>query len=85
MKKVLIFYSEIALKGKNKREYESKLKENIRTASKRHSLNLLNIKKTGAHYICFYDNTKDEIINCLKKVFGIKYFSFVEEIKRNPK
>lgn len=84
MEKVLIFYSEIALKGKNKREYENKLKENIKLSSKRAKLNLNNVKKSGAHYICFYDNTKEDIINCLSKVFGIKYFTFAQEIKKDP-
>ncbi|MFW6286283.1 MAG: tRNA uracil 4-sulfurtransferase ThiI [Nanoarchaeota archaeon] len=83
MNKVLIKYSEIALKGKNRGEYEKKLLKNIKISSKKHKLNLHSAKFEKQTIICEYDNSNAEITYCLKKIFGIKIFSFVCEIPKS--
>jgi thiamine biosynthesis protein ThiI len=82
METVLVKYSEIVLKGKNRKDFEKKLIENIKLSSKRHNLNLISSKFEKQTILCQFKNSKEEITNCLTKVFGIKLFSFVEEIPK---
>ena len=87
MLKVLVFYGEIFLKGKNKFEFENKLIKNIQRLAKFEKLEILKVKKfRNVLEIDFKDGlNRDEIINFLKRISGIKYFSFVEVIKRDQK
>ena len=84
METILIKYSEIQLKGKNKHEFVKKLISNIKIASKRQKLNLINIERPHDRIFCTFNNTQEEIKNCIINVFGIKFFAFVKEIERNP-
>ncbi|GIU68538.1 MAG: tRNA 4-thiouridine(8) synthase ThiI [Candidatus Pacearchaeota archaeon] len=81
--KVVIHYSEIFLKGKNRGFFENKLIENIRKSLKREGISFYSIKKEDSRLICSL-NTKNKkeiskIQNCLSNVFGIKYFAFAED------
>ena len=82
MHTVLIHCSEIILKGKNRAYFEWMLKENILKSAKRKNLNIENIEKDGASFICAFSEGKERIIECLMHVFGIKQFLFV---KTTPK
>ena len=82
MNQVLIKYSEIVLKGKNRKDFEKKLLENIKLSSKKHNLNLISSKFEKQTILCEFENPKEEIEECLRKVFGIKLFSFVEELPK---
>lgn len=83
--KILIHYGEIGLKGKNKKDYEKLLRENIKKSAKYFNLKLEKVIQENARTICIYEkNQEKELIKKhLKSVFGIKNFAFVEEIKKN--
>ncbi len=81
MKKILINYSEIGLKGKNKSFFLNKLKGNIVKSCSKEKIELVSIKKEEQSFLCEINSSKKEIINCFKDILGIKYFMFVEEIK----
>jgi thiamine biosynthesis protein ThiI len=76
---VLVKYGEIGLKGKNKNFFVSKLVRNISQSAK---LNKCDLEKTITErdrVICmFTEGNKELIIETLKNVIGIKYFSFVQ-------
>jgi tRNA uracil 4-sulfurtransferase len=82
---VLAKYAEIALKGKNRYEFELKLLENIKLNAKAHNLNLISAKREKQVILIKYEdnNPKQKIEEALKKVFGIANFSFVEEIQKD--
>lgn len=89
MHTVLIHYSEITLKGKNRPYFERALKDNIIQSAKRKELQVENIKRDGAGFICTFLGKKEQVEKCLKNVFGIRQFLFVkttskdmEEIKK---
>lgn len=81
MKKILIKYSEIALKGKNRNDFVNRLVGNISKSANRFDVELKSIFKEYGRIILTYNtnNEDDEkkIYNSLSKTFGIKYFSFV--------
>lgn len=85
MNKVLVKYSEIGLKGKNKHEFVGRLIGNTQKSANRFNLNIVSIYKESARIIFVYEeNTKKEdIINSLSKVFGIKNFTFIKEIEKS--
>ena len=69
-KVIIISYGEIALKGQNKRFFENKLVNNIRHAVT--DLGKLKIYKEHSRiYIDVEDYNEEEIINRVKKVFGV--------------
>lgn len=69
-KVIIISYGEIALKGQNKRFFENKLVNNIRHAIT--DLGKLKIYKEHSRiYIDVEDYNEEEIINRVKKVFGV--------------
>lgn len=76
--KILIHYSEIALKRKNRRFFENKLAENIGI-----SLKGLADKVKRIHGAIFVELKPkadvDEIKEKLQKIFGIAYFVIIEE------
>lgn len=84
-KKVLVHYSEIALKGRNRSFFENKLVENIRKSSEHQKVNLKSVKKGHNLILCEFDSseTEEKINSALKSVFGIKYFSYVKEINKD--
>jgi len=85
---ILVRYGEIALKGKNRYRFEDRLVQNIRNVLR----DLNNVKATksfGRIFIQLNGESADEVINRLKKVFGLISFSPVkkttldlEEIKK---
>ena len=83
MQKILIHYSEIALKGKNRPYFEDKVIENIRKSSHYHSVNLKKIRKEHKRLICIFDDQQEKINTALHHVFGIQYFCYVEEVSPN--
>ncbi|RLC37987.1 MAG: tRNA 4-thiouridine(8) synthase ThiI, partial [Candidatus Nealsonbacteria bacterium] len=85
MELVICHYSEIGLKGKNRRFFEEKLIENIKKALPKNSWQkvrrisgriLIELKKEG-------EKKEREIKETLKNVFGIAYFSFAESCEQN--
>ena len=80
MEKVIICrYSEIHLKGNNRHFFEKLLLNNIKTALK--DIECV-VEFVNTRYIVskFDETDTAEIINCLKKVFGIYSFSVCDEI-----
>ena len=77
MNTFLIHYSEIALKGKNKRFFEEKLKENILRKIKG------KIEKKENRFILYTRQKEEKVKQNLLKVFGIAYFAKVFEVKRD--
>jgi thiamine biosynthesis protein ThiI len=70
---IVIRYGELALKGKNRNQFESKLQENIKLQMK--DLKIQISRTFGRMYL--YLNGEDflDVANRLKKVFGISSFS----------
>ncbi len=83
MEKVLIHYSEIFTKGGHKAYFEDKLIENIRKSAERQKVNLVSATKKHSSVLCTFDDKKEKITQALKAVFGIKDFSYVEEVKND--
>lgn len=83
MKKVLVNYSEIAIKGKNRYKFENKLVENIKKSSKYFDVNLISVEKIKGRIVCIYKDEDEKIIKNLKNVFGIRHFSFIDEIEKD--
>jgi len=81
MEQILLNYSEIGLKGKNKPFFINKLKGNIVKSCSRESLNLISIKNDAASLICKIDSPREDIKNCFSSILGIKSFSFTDEIE----
>ncbi len=79
MKKVLIIrYSEIWLKGKNRGFFERAFETNLSRAIQDFTCKL--IKQSGRYLVCdFEDFETDEIIEKLKKVFGAHTISLAYE------
>ncbi len=79
MKKVIIIrYSEIFLKGKNRGYFEKAFENNLRRALKNVSLEL--IKQSGRYLVQNFEESEiDEIVEKLKKVFGLHTLSIAYE------
>lgn len=85
MEKVIIHYAEIALKGKNRAFFENKLVDNIKKSAEYSGIKLESIKKEHNLVLCEFNDKRDRINSTLKAVFGIKYFSYFKEIKKDIK
>lgn len=84
MEKILIHYHEIALKGKNRNFFENKLVENIKKSANSNNLAIKSIKNRRNVIVCeFYPENKEKIDFAIKNIFGVKYFSHAEEIKKD--
>jgi len=68
---VIVRYSEIGLKGKNRIVFEKKLIDNIKDCLKKNKIKYRKIQRLRGRIIIF---TEQEL-NCLKYVFGISSFS----------
>ena len=81
-KAIILRYSEIHLKGNNRYFFENLLIENIKSSLKRYNYQF---KKTyGRYIISHYDESYEEnIIDSLKKVFGIHSLSVCFVIDSN--
>lgn len=75
MEKVIIIrYSEIYLKGKNRGFFERAFETNLRNAVKNYNLEL--VKQSGRYLVQkFAEEETDEIVDKLKKVFGLHTLS----------
>ena len=85
---IICHYAEIALKGGNRKFFEEKLIENIRTSFVLNSCkHVKTIKRiSGRILIQIEDGIKeDKIKQALKNVFGIAYFSFAVNCKQEIK
>ncbi len=85
--KIIIHYSEIALKGKNRAFFEKTLIKNIKRSLKKEYFKkvkrmsgraLIELTKKG-------EKNKKEIKDSLKRVFGIVHFSFAKLVPQNIK
>lgn len=80
---VLVKYGEIGLKGKNQNFFVSKLVRNISQSAKLNKCDLERTLTQRDRLVCFFNDTNKElIIETLKNVCGIKYFSFAEECEK---
>ncbi len=79
---VIVHYSEIALKGRNRDFFEKKLQDNIKrilrgmykSVKREHDRILIELKP---------DMNEKEITSRLKKIFGIEWFAFVHSTDKN--
>ena len=79
MKAIIIRYSEIHLKGNNKEYFESALISNLKTALKGFDLQF---GRSNARYVLrnFDESLTQQIIDCVKNVFGVHSLSVAEEV-----
>ena len=70
-KVVIIRYSEIGLKGKNRIVFEKKLIDNIKDCLEKNKISYKKIERLRGRIIIF----AEQELNCLKYVFGISSFS----------
>ncbi len=80
VKKIVVRYSEIATKGKNRNLFENCLVKNIKTALGK---NINKIYKRYGKIICKINNKSKNIEELLKNIPGIANFSFAVESKLN--
>lgn len=79
---LLIKYSEIGVKGKNRYIFEDMLVRNIRNALKDLREEYEVRKAQGRIYVACADSDQDEAIEALKKVFGIAWICPVAQYDR---
>ena len=82
MKNVLVHYDEIFLKGNQRFFFEDKLIENIKKSAERQNVKLVSIAKKHSSVLCTFNDSPEKINASLKCVFGIKDFSYIEEVPR---
>lgn len=71
---ILLRYGELALKGKNKQDFEERLVQNIREKLKRFS-GVEVVRTRGRLFINFHDQPVEPILDKLRYVFGLVGFS----------
>lgn len=76
---VLIRYGELSTKGKNRKDFITRLYHNIKYALRDYP-NLTYQKTHDRIYIKLTDENTDDISEKLKRVFGISSFSFTEKV-----
>jgi len=77
-KRIMVRYGELALKGKNRGDFEAQLVQNIKEALA--PLSGAGIEKAyGRLYVLVEEDDAAEAARRLQRVFGISSFSFVEE------
>lgn len=83
---IICHYSEIGLKGKNRKFFENTLCENIKSGLKKNFQNILVKTKILPGRILLEltnESSKKKIKHCLECIFGIAYFSFVKKSTQN--
>lgn len=84
---IICHYSEIGLKGKNRKFFENKLSENIRRSLEQSYFQL--IKRISGRIIVKLtlagQKNQEEIKNNLKNIFGLAYFAFALDSKQDLK
>jgi len=85
MEYVICHYSEIGLKGKNRKFFEEKLIEQIKRCLDCHFYEF--VKRISGRIIIKLNQRgikeQSEIRNALKNVFGLAYFCFASEVEQN--
>mgnify|MGYP000054442907 FL=1 len=79
---VLIRYGELSTKGKNRKDFITRLFHNVKYALRDYP-DLTYQKTHDRIYIKLTDEDADEISEKLKRVFGISSFSFTEKVESN--
>ena len=79
---VLIRYGELSTKGKNRKDFITRLFHNVKYALRDYP-DLTYQKTHDRIYIKLTDEDTDEISAKLKRVFGISSFSFTEKVESN--
>lgn len=79
---VLIRYGELSTKGKNRKDFITRLFHNVKYALRDYP-NLTYQKTHDRIYIKLTDEDTDEISAKLQRVFGISSFSFTEKVESN--
>lgn len=79
---VLIRYGELSTKGKNRKDFITRLFHNVKYALRDYP-DLTYQKTHDRIYIKLTDEDTDEISEKLKRVFGISSFSFTEKVESN--
>lgn len=80
---ITVHYSEIALKGKNKWEFERALVNNIKNLLCNEQYDSISKKSTRFILRLNDRSNTDSIVSKLKKVFGIKWFAVAFSIQRD--
>jgi thiamine biosynthesis protein ThiI len=79
---VLIRYGELTTKGKNRKDFISRLYKNIKYALRDYE-DLEYTKTYDRIYVKLTDQDPSEISAKLQKVFGISSFSFTEKVSND--
>ena len=79
---IIIHHSEIALKGKNAKMFEDKLISNIKQAFLRKNIKV-KLEKDNKRILCSIENGKEEHVDIVKKIFGVKYFGICKIVERD--
>jgi len=82
---IVVYYAEIALKGKNKSWYENRLVFNIKRKFEKYN-EKVDIKTRDSRLFLETDITNEKATEYLKKIFGISHFVFpaiIETSKKN--
>ncbi len=83
MEKILLIkYSEIGVKGKNRYVFEDMLVRNIKSALKDLSGEIKVVKTQGRIYVHYDEKDEDEAISALQKVFGIAWICPVTQLPK---
>ena len=78
MKTILIKYSELTLKGKNRNQFINWLIDNIKNKFKKANFSNINFTKKYDHLLIdFIDSDQEEILKILKNIIGIHSFSII--------
>ncbi len=80
MNKILIKYSELTLKGKNRKEFANQLVKNIKNKFKEKNIEI-KIDKYFDKLILNSNNDVEELILILKKIIGISWLAEIIEFK----
>ncbi|MFW5704663.1 MAG: tRNA uracil 4-sulfurtransferase ThiI [Nanoarchaeota archaeon] len=80
---VLVKYSEIAIKGKKQSSFEHQLIRNIQASAKLQKSNLIKVYRQRNRIICDFEDNEENIHKTLEPVFGIKYYAFAKELKKD--
>lgn len=79
---IIIHHSEIALKGKNARQFENKLISNIKQAFLRKNIKV-KLEKDSKRILCNIEKGKEEHTDIVKKIFGVMYFAVCQVVERD--
>lgn len=83
MHTLIIHYSEIGLKGKNRSYFENRLIDHIRAQSKKRGLTVHKVRLQDKRIVAEIEGDQNIITDCLQKIFGIQYFMYVESVAKN--